>query len=455
MSASVRVKKMLLAVFLGRGVMAVRQLLMVPLLIRFWGTEYYGEWLVVSAIPSFLAMSNLGLGTAASIQIGMDVSAGRNNQAWTTFVSITLVLLAIVIGVWLLLLLSLFTFPGLLNEFTHLENAKAVILVLVSATLTSLLSPTFTGWWVGVGKASRSSHWANLKSFVELLVCLAIPWFGGKAVSLAIAMLVWNCAWLFAYASATLVETRKLSFGSEFQFVEWQQVRVLLFKGLGHQLSPLWQAILFQGSILLAAKLLGPSGAAMWGALRVAARSGCQVLELVSQSLRPEFQIAAGVGDEGKLRRLHSIGVVVSIGIAICLASVLLIVGRPLFLIWTRNAFVVDWMSWWLLMIALVPFSAWWVSGEMQRATNSPWFLNAAGVLIAVFSLVVMGSAAELGIAGFCIGMLFFECLMACCIYTRSCRLLHDAPGDCFRRGVYEAGALLSRFIVGWQRTGR
>lgn len=436
-SVGSRVKKMLFAVFLGRGIMAIRQIVMVPLLIRLWGADCYGEWLTLSAIPSFLAMSNLGLGTAASIQIGIETASGEKQQAWSLFVSTSVLMLTVFSLLFVGFVSTLLLFPGIVGNFENLEFPTATVFCLAATTLLKSLAPTWGGWWVGVGKPSIANHWGNFNSFVELLICVLVVLIGGHAHQLAVALLAWNFVWLTAYSVSCLKMIHEKN-GKLLRFEpQWLRTVGLLRTGLGHQLSPLWQAILFQGSILLAAGMLGPAGAALWGAIRIMVRSGCQVLELVSQSLGPEFQIASGNGDSKRLRKLHSVGLTTSVTISLIGFVLLMTAGPYIFALWTDNQFQVGILAWFTMTLSLVPFSMWWISGELHRSTNSPWFVNVCGVSISLIALGIMYCCSEAGIIGFCLGALLFDVLMAAFILKRTLKLLRTNLRQSILEGIY------------------
>ncbi|TWT65565.1 hypothetical protein Pan14r_51120 [Crateriforma conspicua] len=429
--------------------MAIRQILMVPLLIRLWGPECYGEWLALSAIPTFLAMSNLGLGTAAAIAIGMEASAGKVQQAWGLFASTTVILLAFFTLIFCGFAGVLLWFPEVAGHYEHLKSPVAIVVCLAMTTLLKLLAPTWQGWWIGVRRPAMANHWNNLNGFVELVICILIVASGGDALMLASMLLAWNVVWIFAYSFATL---RMLRSQTEVRILfkpQWHRTTKLLRTGLGHQLSPLWQAILFQGSILLAASLLGPAGAALWGSLRIMVRAGCQIIELVSQSLGPEFQLAYGSEDREQLRKLHSVGLSSSIGISAIGIFALVTIGPYVFDVWTDGQFSVGNLAWWTMSSSLLPFSMWWVSGELQRATNSPWFINLCGVVVSLLSVGIMYACSGLGIIAFCFGGLCFDGIMALLVLNRTLQMLDADLRFSLTEGIETLSDWAKTFVEG------
>ena len=55
----------------GQLVVIVIQLAGVPILLHAWGTQLYGEWLILAAIPTYLSMADLGFSQSA----GNDMTA--------------------------------------------------------------------------------------------------------------------------------------------------------------------------------------------------------------------------------------------------------------------------------------------------------------------------------------------------------------------------------------------
>jgi len=61
---------------MGPVVTALVQLVSVPVFLRFWGAHLYGEWMVLSAIPTYLSLSDTGFGSVAGDDMTMRVARG-------------------------------------------------------------------------------------------------------------------------------------------------------------------------------------------------------------------------------------------------------------------------------------------------------------------------------------------------------------------------------------------
>lgn len=418
--------------------MVFRQLILVPLLLRFWGAEYYGSWLVLNAIPSVLAMSNLGLGTSAALSIAFNISSEKKEEAVRT-TGIALAAIAILGTVVTSITYFAMMAFSLAGPHATIALPELVVACNLAGLFVRLLSQPLAGWWTGAGQPAAANHYANLNAIGELLLSIVIPALGGKALALSEVILLWNVVWFVFFVVST---TRKFSFGLSIDVMggsDFAPAWRLLKAGLGHQMSPLWQAILFQGSLVLANNLFGPSGAALWGSLRVVTRSGNQLIELISQSMGPEFQIAHAKSDERKVRQLHSVGMVGSIAVSALVGCALLLVGPQLFAFWTRRAFSVPFAAWIAMSLGLVVYAVWWMSGEYQRSINRPWFLNGWAVVAASLAVGVMWLLGRMdGICGFAFGSVIFDIAMVILVLPQSLRLMNDSLLPSFERGLME-----------------
>ena len=59
----------------------LEQLLLIPFFLSAWGAAYYGEWITLSIIPTVLAFSNFGFGTAAGNSFVLAYTGGDKQKA--------------------------------------------------------------------------------------------------------------------------------------------------------------------------------------------------------------------------------------------------------------------------------------------------------------------------------------------------------------------------------------
>ena len=107
----------------GQAVSIVIQLVGVPILLHAWGTQLYGEWLLLSAIPAYLSMTDLGFSQSAANDMTARVARGDRAGALAVFQSLgLLVYAAAAVG----LMLTAVAVPWLpLADWLHLTAMDA------------------------------------------------------------------------------------------------------------------------------------------------------------------------------------------------------------------------------------------------------------------------------------------------------------------------------------------
>jgi len=87
-----RLLKGIIANGIGQIVTVVIQAVSLPIFLHSWGKELYGEWLILSAIPAYLSLSDIGFSTAATNEMTMKVAQGDRAIALEVFQSIWLLI---------------------------------------------------------------------------------------------------------------------------------------------------------------------------------------------------------------------------------------------------------------------------------------------------------------------------------------------------------------------------
>ena len=76
------------------------QLLSVPVYLHYWNTQIYGEWLMLSAVPAYFSMADVGLVAVASNKMTMLSAKGKHAESNRVFQS-ALITTAIVVFLFL------------------------------------------------------------------------------------------------------------------------------------------------------------------------------------------------------------------------------------------------------------------------------------------------------------------------------------------------------------------
>jgi len=433
-----RLKKMFVAIFFGRGIMAARQLIAVPILLSTWGADYYGSWLLLSTIPIFLSTSNFGIGTTANIQIATSISNKQDLEARTIFSYAQIFIL----GMGIIVALSAYGLTYIFANNSTISNESSAIVVgaLTATAFFHMAAMPLLGWWTGNGKPATGYQYINVGSIVAFAITIAVPSLAGNASALAMSLMIWEIIWLLSFHRATSTAFGKVSRPLPLP-IQPEIIRKLIKTGIGHQLGTLWQPLLHQGTLLLAGSLMGPSGAALWSALKTITRSGNQVLEIICQSISPEIQIANGANQYGKIRKLHARGLFISIAISCLLVLFLFFFGPYLFQLWTSGVFELDPIIFRIMSASIIPAAIWMISAEIQRSTNNPWKLN-------IYSFVSLAIAypftlffAQATLLPLAIATFVFDLALVMLIIPTTLRLINSSLYDL----VFELAGVVQR----------
>jgi len=415
-----RLKSNFCAAVFGKSVLILQQFLLLPVFLAKWGVEYYGAWLIISALPATLSCANLGLGSASSTRAILALGRGDVALANKGVLSASAILFLIYIP----LTIVFFFIPAdsILIKNTNCLSHVSIILgfLMASAGVNSLAGP-FEGYWVARGMAARQI-W--IQSGFQLLNYLAIAFtvfLGGSGVHVAfIQFIITSIGTIsFIYLSCKLVSWE------DWELLDIVSARALMKDGIGFQLSSVWQAIYFQGSIFLANFFLGASGVAAWTVVRIISRLGCQLLNLSYNVFFPEFQSAISKNDLGSCRKIFSFGLTVSLIIGICFAFGLSLFGSSFVSFWTDSIIEVPYYTWLILSMGFIFNSTWWTSQIVPFALNQPWFLNYRALISSIFSILAMYLLLIIkpSLISICLGYIVFDMLMAFGIVSYSLKI--------------------------------
>ena len=448
-----RVRAALAANAFGQAVTVGSLLVLTPLFFKHWGAATYGEWLILSSIPAYLAMADLGIGSAAGNEMAMRSAAGDRQGARQTYKSA----LWVAAGAG-----ALATLAGLLGagtaglwgpSLTPSISASDVPQILVALAMSVALA--LPGGVVSAGfrccdRNALGLTLANSGRLLEAVVTAALLLLGkfplwvcigtltAKAVMLLVQLCILRrvCPWLFLPNAG----------------VDRQMLRRLIAPSLGFLTFPLGNAVSLQGPILVIGAVFDGSAVAMFSALRTLARVAVQVTNLFSWSVGPEMTRAFGAGDLPLLRRLHRASWGVTCPLILVLAAAQAVLGEWLVRQWLGPSAPYDAIVFKSLLLITV-VSAIWAASLMVMISNNRHLtlgLVYVGVNSACIGLAALLSPA-FGWFGLLGPMLLAEAVLLAFALPAALRLTEDRWSTFFRDAVAE---LLDRLgcIRCWQR---
>ncbi len=383
----------------GKLVAAAIQLAMVPVLAAHWGVALYGQWLLLSTLPIFLAASDFGFGTAAGTRIIAEVSRGDTDEAALTFASGWAMILACwgVIGI-LALLVCLFGPDVVFRSSGGLDvvESRRVLAVLCVYGIVSLQSSMFMAVSRSAGRFAASTSLDATVQLVEAAAVLVVVLSGRGPMAAAITYLVARCLGVAAHVAFAQTVAPWLRLNIAHAGIA--RIRALTRPAFAAMLLPLAQAGFLQGTALAVGVAAGPRAVPLYTSLRTLSRTGLQLLMIVNLAVMPEFTSAHARHLTARVGRIVAATGAMSLIFGLPFGLVVGFAGRWIVHHWTHGVIDPPQLMVTLTAIAIVASALWNPLSNLLLAINRHesytyvYLLTAAVVIGLTFGLVkVMG----------------------------------------------------------------
>lgn len=437
----------------AQGVNVVAQLGSVSLFLACWNKQRYGEWLLISAIPSYLSLADAGFATFSGNEVSMLVSKGdlagarrSLHTAWGFLIGISLV-----IGIAAWAALALLPWQAWLNiSLISTGSAQRAITLLCLYTVIGLWMAIYGTVYRGAYRNARYIYLANCGRLLEFGVTAICVYLSQSVVVVAAGML---CARVLTMIG--------LEFDSR-RFADF--LRVGLFEFSRKELSRTWRsssmfmvfalgnAFYFQGLTLLAGRMLGPAAVVIFNTTRALTRVMVQFVTIIKHSVWPEFSYLFGKGELVKARRLNGLAFECAWVAVAALSGGLYLIGPWVMRLWTHGAVEINRGFLSLFLISAGLNSLWFIcSGLLMGANHHEglarrYVIATAGSLLCAIPLVYW-----LGIHGIAIAMILCELVLLPYTLKYTCALLDQSVSQ------FALDALRLRTMLGvvsdWRQT--
>lgn len=408
------------------------QLVQVPLLLSALGVDDYGRWIVLYSLPSWLLLANMGLGSVASNEMSMAISAKDLPRAKSLFSTTFSMLMALTFGVLIIVASVSFFIPWEVflksNSDRHVEFSLAVIWLIFSV-LISFLGELYGGRFRAAKKAHLAILLSSVKPWLDLSFMFVALQFNTRFDYIALGILGSTTLYLLTVQYLSWRSLPELKFS--FKTIDKTQLKKLFQKGMAFQAFPLGNAILFQGTVLVVQAILGPASVALFGTARTLIRTVSQGMELINQTIWPELSHLFGAGDHEKVKRLHRSAVGIAIVVAVLGAAGLALLGPALYKFWIGKSIILPYH---LLLIFLIPipFNALWLtSSVVHMASNLHENLAKRYLIATLLSIACCAGLSYLfGVEGAALSTVAADLFLITFVLNQSIKITGDTWDD-------------------------
>lgn len=322
---------------MGMAISVGIQLASLPLFLATWDAAAYGMWLLLSALPAYLAMADVGMVTAAGNRMTMALGAGDTAMASRVFQSAQMFMLFVCAVLAALALPAIWWSPwpanATLDQRMALMALTVSVLIAFAGGLSEQLFKATHRYALGtlLGNFTRLAEWAGWMLgllLVGTFSAVALTGLAFRAVGTLLTMVVARAGepglqWGLRHATAATV-------------------RDMVRPAAAFMAFPLANALSFQGVTLLVGVLLGPVAVAVFSTYRTLARTAVQVTAMFSHSLWPEFSRQFGQGSLAELRQLARRSAALSAVQVLLLCAALYAIAPWLLSAWTHGKIAFD-----------------------------------------------------------------------------------------------------------------
>jgi O-antigen/teichoic acid export membrane protein len=315
------------------------QFLTVPFFLRYWGSEKYADWLVLSGLPATLILLDFGVTTASASKANMRaarqdscgvVETLQTALAFSLVVSLAILLTTVAAALWV-------DIPGLLRvDSLPGAQVRGVLILLAAHVCVTMLGGVLDAWFQAMDKASVGYFLLANRRLVDVVVCIAVLAAGGSAVVLAAGMLGAQVLWfagITAFAKSrspwAVVGITRAS-GAEF--------RDILRPAAAHVGMTIGQIITLQGSVQVLNQIAPAPVVVLYSMCRTLMRVTMQIGGVTNVALRPELARLLGSDQLVRARSAAVKAAIVAFGAGIVAYGILVAAGPALVSWWSVGA---------------------------------------------------------------------------------------------------------------------
>jgi O-antigen/teichoic acid export membrane protein len=408
MSVLQRVGKGMGAYSYAQLVTVSTQILGLPIFLYFWSLEEYGTWLMLSAIPVYFAMSDLGMVAVAGNKMTMAIANNEITEGNRIFQSaflmtVGMILLVLIVSINVVVICDI----GLLSK---IEN-KIVLLLLIAASLLNILGGLIDAIFRASGEYARGTYLVTTARLFEWFFTIFAVYLYKDIVFAAIGYLLGRL--LMTIFNFFYTNNRHKHFSWSFRFAEWSLIKEMLKPSLAFMALPISNALSIQGLTLVVGTFLGPATVVYFNTYRTLSRFLIQGAFIINKPLWPEFSRLFGLGDISEIRRYYNISIIATTAFMLMGFIFLYYSSDYIFEYWTSGKVTVMGEVYYPMLLAAFIAGLTQVSTTILSATNlhTQYFLFI--LLLSIFSIFISYFGIEkFGLVGISTILVFTETIL-------------------------------------------
>ncbi|WP_124489093.1 MULTISPECIES: lipopolysaccharide biosynthesis protein [unclassified Burkholderia] len=407
-----RVIKAFFAHGLGPVVSIFAQVVSIPLFLSVWGAAKYGEWILISTIPTYLALSDLGLSTVAANEMDQRATVGDYDRLQIIYRTLTATVALFVSFVFIVSGVVWWAFGAGFQVFQYMtsDEVRFVALILICDVCLSVMYGPNTAALRSANCYALSIAILNSTRFMALAFGLVALLVFKTPVAVALGMTV---ARLVGFFVQQIVKNRYCPWATLFPIaIDWAWIKKSIIPSLAFLGFPLSNGLNFQGVLWVIGTALGPAQVTVFSTMRTLTRVAVQMMNLLSNSVWSEVSKMYATGKINEVKKIKRRLMLVTILVAGAIGIGMSFLGERFYESWTGKHVSFDSSLFDVLLLSMIANSMWQSASIFVIAINRhmrfalAYLISAIGVI--VFALVAVHRGGLLSVAICLLGLDIF-----------------------------------------------
>jgi O-antigen/teichoic acid export membrane protein len=371
------------------------QLALVPVLLLSWGTERYGVWLVLSAVPTYLTFCDFGFTYIAKNEMTIRVAEGDKHGALVIYQSVFALLCiagagvgvvaaAAIIGVELGSLFRL----GPVSEI----EAKLVLGIFAAGVIYYQYLLLLSGGCRAIGRPDAEIYWsANLRLAYIVAVGLT-AWTGGGLVAVAAAGFAVYIVFGAAYHFWLHRVAPWLSLG--WAHSSRKEIKRLLNPSVSYMFVSVAWAMIIQGPVVVLGLIAQPAVVVVFSTSRTLVRLGTAVANALNSAVWAEYSRLFGLKNYVLFARMFRLVLAVIVAGVLVFVPATIFLGSFILTFWTKGEVSVEEPFFTLIVLSVAAEMIWTTLFTPLAAINrhiTVSYLFAGASIVGVAGCYVLG----------------------------------------------------------------
>lgn len=385
MTVLTRVRNALGANVATQAISTAIQLLTVPYLLNFWSVEHYGGWLLLCAIPAYVALSDFGFLSVSLSRITIFAAQGEIERVNRVFQTGLAVWILVVAGTSVINLIFLSSYnSGLFSQW----NNKIAFFLLVLCAILSMGSYLVEGAFRTEAKYATGIHLQNLSRITEWLGLIIGVFLHQSFIGAATGQFVGRFTGLTVsiwFAKSAIKQVKWNIRGAS-----GEELRLMIKPALGFMGFPVGNAISIQGIIVANSIIFGASFAAAFNTYRTLSRTIVQASTVISKSIWPEISRQFGLKNGGNIKKLFWRGTAAALTLSLLCVIGISFFGEQIIGLWTRGKVIFDSNIFYAVLSVSLLSASWQVGMVVLSGANQHTKLGVTYLISSIVGILAI-----------------------------------------------------------------